>query len=94
MTETRKRINYTVACVSEFAKRYGISPKEAFQFLYEYKAIEFLMGEFCYEQQKQILFGFLESLLVELEYKEATNQYSFHTEKALQLLKKVGVSYE
>ena len=36
----------------------------------------------------------LESLLVELEYKEATNQYSFHTEKALQLLKKVGVSYE
>lgn len=52
MTETRKRINYTVACVSEFAKRYGISSKEAFQFLYEYKAIEFLMGEFCYEQQK------------------------------------------
>ena len=36
----------------------------------------------------------LESLLVELEYKEATNQYSFHTEKALQLLKKVDVSYE
>ena len=52
MTETRKRINYTVACVSEFAKRYGSSPKEAFQFLYEYKAIEFLKGEFCYEQQK------------------------------------------
>ena len=52
MTETRKRINYTVACVSEFAKRYGIAPKEAFQFLYEYKAIEFLKGEFCYEQQK------------------------------------------
>ena len=52
MTETRKRINYTVAGVSDFAKRYGISPKEAFQFLYEYKAIEFLMGEFCYEQQK------------------------------------------
>ena len=40
MTETRKRINYTVACVSEFSKRYGISPKEAFLFLYEYRAIE------------------------------------------------------
>lgn len=42
MTETRKRINYTVACVSEFANRYGITPKEAFQFLYKYKAIEFI----------------------------------------------------
>lgn len=49
MTETRKRINYTVACVSEFAKRYGISPKEAFQFLYEYKAIEFLKEHYDIE---------------------------------------------
>lgn len=49
MTETRKRINYTVACVSEFAKRYGISPKEAFHFLYEYKAIEFLKEHYDIE---------------------------------------------
>lgn len=49
MTETRKRINYTVACVSEFAKRYGISPKEAFLFLYEYKAIEFLKEHYDIE---------------------------------------------
>lgn len=49
MTETRKRINYTVACVSEFAKKYGISPKEAFQFLYEYKAIEFLKEHYDIE---------------------------------------------
>ena len=49
MTETRKRINYTVACVSEFEKRYGISPKEAFQFLYEYKAIEFLKEHYDIE---------------------------------------------
>lgn len=49
MTETRKRINYTVACVSEFAKRYGISPKEAFRFLYEYKAIEFLKEHYDIE---------------------------------------------
>ena len=49
MTETRKRLNYTVACVSEFANRYVISPKEAFQFLYEYKAIEFLKEHYDIE---------------------------------------------
>lgn len=49
MTATRKRINYTVTCVSEFAKRYGISPKEVFQFLYEYKAIEFLKEHYDIE---------------------------------------------
>jgi hypothetical protein len=49
MTETRKRINYTVACVSEFADRYGITPKEALEFLYEYKAIEFLKEHYDIE---------------------------------------------
>ncbi len=49
MTETRKRINYTVACVSEFAGTYGITPKEAFEFLYEYKAIEFLKEHYDIE---------------------------------------------
>ena len=49
MTATRKRINYTVTCVSEFAKRYGISTKEVFQFLYEYKAIEFLKEHYDIE---------------------------------------------
>ena len=49
MTETRKRINYTVACVSEFAKKYGIPPKEEFQFLYEHKAIEFLKEHYDIE---------------------------------------------
>lgn len=42
MSEERKRINYTVACVGEFAERYGLGLKEAFSFLFEYKAIEFL----------------------------------------------------
>lgn len=36
----------------------------------------------------------LESLLSELEYKDITNQYSFHTEKALKFLKKEGVIYD
>lgn len=32
----------------------------------------------------------LENLAKSLEYKKLTNQYSFHTEKAIKLLKKVG----
>ena len=42
MTEQRKQINYAVALVSEFAKKYGLSSKAAFAFLDRYKAIEFL----------------------------------------------------
>lgn len=42
MTELRKEINYTVACVSEFADRHNMSQQEAFQYLYKYKGIEFL----------------------------------------------------
>lgn len=42
MSEERKQINYAVACVSEFAYRHNLSIKEAFRFLFEYKAIEFL----------------------------------------------------
>lgn len=41
MSEERKQINYTVACVSEFAHKHNLTIKEAFRFLFEYKAIEF-----------------------------------------------------
>lgn len=42
MSEERKQINYAVACVNEFAHRHNLKIKEAFQFLFQYKAIEFL----------------------------------------------------
>ena len=42
MTDQRKQINYTVACVNEFAARHKLTPKAAFQFLYDYGAISFL----------------------------------------------------
>lgn len=42
MDEERKKINYAVACVSEFANQYCIKQKTAFKFLYQYKAIEFI----------------------------------------------------
>lgn len=49
MSEERKQINYTVACVSEFAHTHNISVKEAFQFLFEYKAIDFLKENYDIE---------------------------------------------
>lgn len=42
MSEDRKQINYAVVCVNEFAHRHNLKMKEAFQFLFQYKAIEFL----------------------------------------------------
>lgn len=42
MTEQRKQINYTVACVNEFASRHNLTQKDAFEFLFDYGAISFL----------------------------------------------------
>lgn len=49
MSEKRKQINYMVACVSEFAHKHDLKMKEAFQFLFEYKAIEFLKENYDIE---------------------------------------------
>ncbi len=46
MTEERKQINYAVSCVSEFAHKHHLTMKKAFQFLFEYKAIEFLKNHY------------------------------------------------
>lgn len=35
--ESRKRLNYTVACVNEFARRKHIHPSEAFLYLYQHQ---------------------------------------------------------
>ncbi|MBQ7543166.1 MAG: DUF3791 domain-containing protein [Clostridia bacterium] len=42
MTEQRKQINYVIALVNEFAARHNLSKKQAFQYMYDYKAIEFI----------------------------------------------------
>lgn len=42
MSELKKKINYTVVCVNEFANRYHLSPKEAFMYLDAHKGIEFI----------------------------------------------------
>ena len=37
MSELKKKINYTVVCVNEFANKLNIAEKEAFDYLYKYK---------------------------------------------------------
>ncbi|MDO5436205.1 MAG: DUF3791 domain-containing protein [Clostridia bacterium] len=39
---TRKTVNYTVACVNEFARRKQIHPRTAFFYLYQYQGLKFL----------------------------------------------------
>ena len=50
MSELKKKINYTVACVNEFAARYRLSSKEAFVYLYAHKGIEFLKEHYDIER--------------------------------------------
>lgn len=42
----RKKINYAVACVSEFAKRRGITQKRAFEILDHRGGLEFLKAHY------------------------------------------------
>lgn len=49
MSEERKQINYAVACVSEFARKHNLTIKEAFRFLFEHRAMEFLKENYDVE---------------------------------------------
>ena len=49
MSELKKKICYTIACVNEFADRYQLSSKEAFVYLYDHKGIEFLKENYDIE---------------------------------------------
>ena len=40
--EDRNRIGYTVALISEFAARYGIRPRQAYNYLKHFKGLEHL----------------------------------------------------
>ena len=44
--DIRKQINYTVACIHEFARKKSMSPQEAFFYLHKYKAIDFLRDHY------------------------------------------------
>ncbi len=42
MSKQKRKIGFTVACVNEFANKYDLSIKEAFQYLFRYKGIAFI----------------------------------------------------
>jgi hypothetical protein len=54
MSETKKRINYTVACVNEFADRFGLGEKDAFVYLYDHEGIAFLKDNYDIEHTLSI----------------------------------------
>lgn len=64
MSEERKQINYTVACVSEFAHEHNLSVKEAFQFLFEYKAIDFLKENYDIEHTLSLADALSDMLMI------------------------------
>ncbi len=45
----KKKINYIVSCISEFANRHGMKQNQAFRFLDKYQAIEFLKNNYDIE---------------------------------------------
>ena len=49
MSELKKRINYTVVCVNEFAERFNISTKAAFDYLFKYQGIAFIKENYDIE---------------------------------------------
>ena len=49
ISELKKKINYTVVCVNEFADKYHLGSKEAFRYLYDHKGIEFIKEHYDIE---------------------------------------------
>ena len=55
MSELKNKINFTVACLDEFAQKNNLSVKEAFQYLFQFKGIEFIK-----ENYKELYFKWRE----------------------------------
>lgn len=49
MSEQKKKINFTVVCVSEFAKKNNISIQEAFKYLFKFQGISFIKENYDVE---------------------------------------------
>lgn len=63
MSVQKQRIDYTVACVNEFARTHNLGAREAFQYLFRFKGIEFIKEN--YEIEHTLSFEtVLEDLLV------------------------------
>ena len=49
MSELKKKVNYAVVCVNEFANKFNITSKDAFIYLHDYKGIEFIKEHYDIE---------------------------------------------
>ena len=49
MSEKKRKIGFTVACVNEFANKHNLSAKEAFQYLFQFKGIAFIKENYDVE---------------------------------------------
>ena len=49
MSEQKRKIGFTVACVKEFANKHNLSAKEAFQYLFQFKGIAFIKENYDVE---------------------------------------------
>lgn len=55
MSEKKKKIGFTVACVNEFAQYHNLSIQEAFRYLFQFKGIAFIKEN--YEVEHTLDFG-------------------------------------
>ena len=55
MSEQKRKIGFTVACVNEFAQQHNISDQEAFRYLFKFKGIAFIKEN--YEVEHTLDFG-------------------------------------
>ena len=49
MSEKKRKICFTVACVNEFARHYHLTIQEAFRYLFQFKGIAFLKENYDIE---------------------------------------------
>ena len=49
MSEQKRKIGFTVACVNEFANKHNLSAKEAFQYLFQFKGIALIKENYDVE---------------------------------------------
>ena len=49
MSEQKRKIGFTVACVNEFANKHDLSIHEAFQYLFQFKGIAFIKENYDVE---------------------------------------------
>ena len=55
MSEQKKKISFTVACVNEFAQQHNLSIQESFRYLFQFKGIAFIKEN--YEVEHTLDFG-------------------------------------